>query len=258
MLVIYMFRPSSYIDPLSYVFILLGLAAIASNKTKLLYVSVFVGMLAKETILLVVGVYFVYNWLKFNLYISIRKTLSVGFVAIIPYFAVRFWYGFESYYTTSIFIDTIRSIIERINSNASHYLGKIYSIFGSLWLIFFLAIKTMKRKIHKTLAIAFIPILLQIVIGTGTARLLFLAFPVIIPIAMSYILYNTSLSMLIFSYSLITGVFALISGTFLFVSGPNGTLPWIAVSLGLHELVICYFYIKNEGMAVPHLFVQTE
>ncbi|WP_248895327.1 hypothetical protein [Haloplanus halobius] len=245
MVLIYLWEITSTVDPLSYVFLMVGLIAIRDDNILLLSSSIFIGMLAKETTLLLVGIYGLKIWFENGIWAGIRQGIPIGIAGIIPYLGIRLIFGFESYYTISEVIRVLEHLQSSILTSPIMFLGNIYIIFGSLWILFPFGSVDLRKPILTASLVAIIPVSLQIFLGVSTTRLLFLGFPILIPISLVAFSEESTLTTMIALVAVGSGILGIVGGGVSFILGVGGLVPWVGTIFGIHELVIAYFCFQE-------------
>lgn len=245
MVVIYLWRITSSVDPLSYVFLISGLIAIRIDNKHLLFCSIIFGILAKETTLLLVGIYGLKVWFENDIWTVIKKTIPVGIAGIIPYIGIRLIFDFESYYTVSEVVRVIEHLQSSITTSPIMFFGMIYIMFGSLCVLFLFGSINLQRPTLMASLIGMIPVVLQIFLGVSTARLLFLSFPLLIPISLVAFSEDSGLMKTIALVAVGSGILSVVGGGMSFILGVDGLVPWVGTIFGVHELVISYFYFQE-------------
>lgn len=114
-------------DTLGYCLLLLGLVAIVQNKSSLIFVYSILGVLCRETILLIA-----FTNLFFNRNQKIEVRSLIAFTSILVFLFVRFNYGMEPYNHWEGF--------NWNRDNPVQVVGFSFITFGILWLPFFLQI----------------------------------------------------------------------------------------------------------------------
>ncbi len=175
-----------FIDFLSFFLLLLSFHAIKENKRILFSISVSLGVLNREFMILLPIFYFLFYLKKKEFMKVLGSTLLVSIVPAICFGIVRLIYGLElsiiTFYTLKIvFLVNIRN--HQLNFFYHPY--TFFLSFGILWIVFLVVLGKMNNDyLRRTLF--FLPfVFVQGFLGTSYSRLFFYAFPVIIPISLT-------------------------------------------------------------------------
>lgn len=171
------------VDALSFLLLLLTFYAILCKNDILYLFFLILGILNKETVLLTIPLFFLYKLENNKLIDTLKSTIILLIPVFIVFIGIRFYVGFSSYYT----LDLIESIISyhlRHSYSIFYIPWEIYTPFGLLWIISLLnLIKIDNNFIHKSFYL--LPIIfIQSFIATDIFRMLFIAFPIIIPMSL--------------------------------------------------------------------------
>lgn len=167
-------------DSLSFVFLIAAFIGLLERNDKLYLIALTVGVLNKETILLTVPLYFLLALEKRSFLISLRNSVAVALPAVAILLAVRVYFGTGEYHSAG----TIEDVLEFHSHESILRIGFLaYSTFGVLWLLFLFGLKKANDRFLRY-SLVFVPLVFaQLIIATDIARMLFIAFPVVMPIA---------------------------------------------------------------------------
>lgn len=168
-------------DTLAYCFLILGLLSIIKNNAFLILLYAVIGVLCRETLLLLSFVNLFFNK---NQNIYVRLLISVSSFAV--FIIIRWYCGVEKY-----------NYWEGLNwniNNLGQVVGFAYVTFGFLWIPFLLSLikkKTRPRQqelIYKSSLAVFILIIITTFIGGifNEIRILYLLAPWVITVGLSY------------------------------------------------------------------------
>jgi hypothetical protein len=179
-MVIYSLYNIALVDSLSFLFFLLAFYAILVENDKIYIIALILGVLNKETILLTLPFYFLYNLKNNGRVNAIKKTILMLTISFIIFISVRYYYGFTGHFS----LNTIISMIEFHIKNHCSLLVSYFLTFSSLWLIAFLNLNEVKDDFLKISLITLPFIFIQTILATDIFRILFIAFPIIIPLSL--------------------------------------------------------------------------
>jgi len=177
--VIYSLYDIALVDNLSFLFIALAFYFILSERDGLFFIVMLIGILNKETILFTIPLFFLYKLEQANLKIALKKTFLILIPILIVFFVIRFHYGFTDYFS----LNTINNILI-YHLTANNMFKNPYLAFGTLWIMFFYGIKYIDNRFLKKSLYILPLIFLQILISTDIYRVLFIGFPIIIPVGL--------------------------------------------------------------------------
>jgi hypothetical protein len=173
------------VDLLTFFFLLLAFYALLGKKDLLFLISVTIGVANREVILITLVLLFILKIDQLGLISAIKLTIIYSIPPMIIFCIIRFIYGFDSNYFS---INTVYNIISihfrTIENNIFIHPYLVYISFGIFWVISLLNITKIDNYfLGKSLYL--IPfVFLQVIIATNYSRLLFIAFPIIIPISL--------------------------------------------------------------------------
>ena len=227
------------VDALSFLLLLLTFYAILCKNDILYLFFLILGILNKETVLLTIPLFFLYKLEHIKFTDTLKSTIFLLIPVFIVFIGIRFYVGFSSYYTLDL-IEEIISYHVR-HSNSIFYISwEIYAPFGLLWIISLLNLNkidnTFLNKSFYLLPIIFI----QLFIATDIFRMLFIAFPIIIPMSL-YIFrckYSIHTLSILFSLSTVIIFMSLYFASNIYVSILNtmlSILVWIILLILLLE-----------------------
>lgn len=226
--VLYSLLNINLVDPLSYLFFLLAFYAILTKDDKLFLIAVVLGVFNKETILLVIPLFFIFK-LDRGILKALKSTLIVSLPGLMIFVILRYFYGLVNYLS----LDNISSITS-YHLSPNIFFNNPFPAFGTLWIISLFNLIHIESSFIKK-AVYLIPlIILQIFIATDTFKVLFLAFPIIIPL--SLYLYKTKDNKIILLF-IILSITILISYLFMFSQSHKPYLV-IYIFLPLEILII--------------------
>ncbi|MGC9516569.1 MAG: hypothetical protein ACP5C3_02595 [Methanomicrobiales archaeon] len=188
--VIYSLYDIALVDNLSFLFITLAFYFILIRKDWLFFIVLLIGVVNKETILFTIPVYFLYNIEINNLKIALKKSVLILLPILFIFMIIRFQYGVTDYFTINTIKNNLLEHLYRYNIIKNYLYIAIgtfknpYLAFGTIWLIFLYGIKYIDNKFLKKSLYVLPLIFLQILISTDIYRVIFIAFPIIIPIAL--------------------------------------------------------------------------
>jgi hypothetical protein len=190
-------------DSLSFLFFLLAFYGILTKNRKLYFIALTIGILNRETILFAVPLFFIYGLRETNLKESIKSTFLLSLPALAVFLGIRYLLRFGAYYN-SYSTGTLVIMIENFAKVGLPILYQLYMPFGILWVLF--VVTLIKKKIKSDFlksAVWLVPLMaLQILVAGDIFRVIFLAFPIIIPIALYYLREKISLK----SYFALSGI----------------------------------------------------
>ena len=182
---IFLIQAIYYVDILLLFFFLLAFYALLCKNDVLFMFSVSIGVLNKEAILIILILFFLHKKKDKKIFNTVILTLLISLPPIAVFFIIRFIIGFNSnYFSLEMIFYVLSTHIQNFQS-ISLFLHPflIYQVFGILWLISLLNVKKIDNSLLKSSLFLLPFIFLQIIIATNYGRLLFLAFPIIIPIS---------------------------------------------------------------------------
>ncbi|KAF5057528.1 hypothetical protein DSECCO2_355810 [anaerobic digester metagenome] len=177
---IYLFYNIALVDSLSFLLFLLAFYAILIENDIIYVITLILGILNKETILLTLPVYFFYTLKNQGRTNAIKKTILMLAIASIIFISIRYYYGFTSHYSLTNAIDMIKFHI----NNQSMLFVSYFLTFSSLWLIALMNLNEVKNDFLKISLITLPFIFLQMLLATDVYRVLAITFPIIIPISL--------------------------------------------------------------------------
>lgn len=198
---IFMMASICQVEVLMWFMLLLAFYAILCNNDKLYVLALLIGVMNKETVLIIIPLYFL-NKLKSNgsLLHSIKSTIITALPALIAFMLIRLYFGLSGTYNSIPYysIEFVKFILkEYLQLGVADPYYQLFGIhsplcvpyfiyvtFGSLWLFMLFNLKHIDNNFLKN-SLYLIPfIFLQLIIGIDIRRILFIAFPIIIPIAL--------------------------------------------------------------------------
>lgn len=235
-------------DVLGFLFLALCLYAAKTDHHLLFASSLFVGVLARETVLLAVPVYLLYVWWKGEPS-EITKVLADTVPAAAAFWYVRLVYGLEGYLTIESVMQTISAHMTKLETSLFYLPYEIYSVFGTFWLVAVLAARRIDDTFLKAGLYVFPLVFLQPLIARDIARVLFIGFPIVIPASLVLVSQEGLLSgrwkqaiVAVSGVSVVAGligvVFVLPALAEFIVSIDVGELQYLAVTKIAHEAVI--------------------
>jgi hypothetical protein len=242
----HMLRNIHIIDPLGFVFLLIGLISIYDNNLPTLFISVFFGILTKESLLILVGIYGLTVLQRESLKQSIKKTLPLGVVGITSYIIPRVVFPYQSTYTIENIIYVTGKLINGLASFNFRFYASLFAVYGTFWVIFPLGLRKIDKPILKASAIGLIPVFFQVFIGDGYSRLMFWGFAFVIPISLYYFsersgsFFDTNVVGYVPLITTIVGLFGV-----LYLLSSNWASGWLTVSaimITAHEGIILYLF----------------
>ena len=171
------------VDALSFLLLLLTFYAILCKNDILYLFFLILGILNKETVLLTIPLFFLYK-LENNKFIdTLKSTIFLLIPVFIVFIGIRFYVGFSSYYTLHLIEENISFHLRHLNS-IFYIPWEIYASFGLLWIICLLNLNKIENNfLNKSFYL--LPIIfIQLFIATDIFRMLFIAFPIIIPMSL--------------------------------------------------------------------------
>ncbi len=262
------------VDLLSFFFILLSFYALFDKKEKLFLFTVSVGVANREVILIMLIFYFILKNTELDLLSSIKSTLLISIIPVVVFFLIRFIYGFDAnYFSIDLVGNTILTHYRTFQSNIFIHPYLIYLPFGIFWLVSLINLRKLDNIFLKK-SIFLIPfIFMQAFIATNYSRLLFIAFPLIIPISLYIFKINFSKKLLIslFGLASILSVVHFIGVIYFIQSNPYSILTnpenylFYAFFITIFDIFSCIvftllllkreFFFKNNSMT--KLAIQT-
>lgn len=167
------------VDFLSFLFFLLAFYAILCKNDNAYLIVLIFGVLNKETILLTIPLYFLFKLSDNELTESLKSTLLIATIPLALFLSIRYYFGFTSYFS----LDTIKETLLYVFQTNTVFVNP-YLVFGTLWIISLYNIKFVENVFLKKSLYILPFIFLQILIATDIFRVLFIAFPIIIPISL--------------------------------------------------------------------------
>ena len=169
-------------DTMAYSLLILGLLAIMKNKVPLIFLFAILGVLCRETLLLIPFVNLFFNKRQ-NLFLR----LFISSIAFGTFLLVRWHFGLPSY-------DYWEGLRWNV-ANVDQVIGFSFITFGFLWLPFLLSF--LEKKENKSIIVASGPYVLILVVGTtfvggifNEIRLLYILAPWVIISSLSYYIKN--------------------------------------------------------------------
>ncbi len=178
---IYLFYNIALVDSLSFLLFLLAFYAILIENDKIYLISLILGILNKETILLTLPVYFFYTLKNQEKTKAIKKAILMLAIPTIIFISIRYYYGFTSHYSVASAIGMLKF---HVNNYSILLFASYFLTFSSLWLIALLNFNEIKNDFLKISLISLPFIFLQILLATDVYRVLAITFPIIIPISL--------------------------------------------------------------------------
>ena len=125
---------------------------------------------------------------------SIKSTTITALPALITFIFIRWYFGFSSYYFSTELLENVLHAYLYLGIDPYYQLPGgphflyipyfIYVTFGSFWLFMLFNLKYIDNNFLKN-SLYLIPfIFLQLFVGWDIRRILFIAFPIVIPIAL--------------------------------------------------------------------------
>lgn len=190
-------------DSLSFLFFLLAFYGILTKNKKLYFIAITIGILNRETILFAVPLFFIYSLRETGLKESIKSTVLLSLPALAVFLGIRYLIKLGAYYN-SYSTGTLIIMIEHFANVGLPILYQLYMPFGILCVLFIITL--MKKKIKSDFlksAVWLVPLMaLQILVAGDIFRITFIAFPIIIPVALYYLTEKISLK----SYLALSGI----------------------------------------------------
>lgn len=188
--VIYSLYDIALVDNLSFLFIALGFYFIVTEKDFLYLIILLIGILNKETILYTIPFFFIYKLEYQNLKIAAKKTMMISIPVLVVFLIIRYQIGLTDYFS----IETIKKVLwdhayqfnlfQKLPYLSFHTFKNPFLAFGTLWFIFAYGLKNIENKFLKKSLYILPLIFLQILISTDIYRVLFIGYPIIIPISL--------------------------------------------------------------------------
>jgi len=237
--VIYTMYDIALVDFTSFLFFLLAFYAILCKNDKLYLVSLVLGVLNKETILLTLPLYLLIKLENEKLINALKSTLLIILIPLILFISIRYYYGFTNYFSLSTVKETL---IYDLQIKSIYDLSNPYFSFNTLWILSIYCIKYVKGNFLKKSLYLLPFIFLQVLIATDMFRALFIAFPIIIPISLYLFKIKEENLVLIF---IILTLFILLSHIVL-IKGYLASLVFLPLEfVVLSALIIHYLNIKS-------------
>lgn len=168
-----------YVEPLTWLFLVLALLGVAKRNAYLFTASLAVGTLNKEAVLFVLPLWYTETACKFVDWRALRKTALLALPALVTFLAPRLAWGgtglVETYFTRQGLAD-----VWQHHLIFPYVLFDVFGCFGLVWWLAF----TRWREGYRWLRGAWLFEMLvigQLVFATDEARLLAYLFPVLIP-----------------------------------------------------------------------------
>jgi len=185
---IFLLQNICFVDFLTFFFFLLALYALLDSNKKLFLISVTIGTANKETVLITLVLFFYLELKEKDLRSSILSTLLISIPPISVFLGIRFILGFGPFsFLFSLIVFILKWNLFMFSRSLFYHPYNYYQTFGVLWLISFLYLKKIEKPFLKKSLI-----LIPFIIVSGSfcfSRLIFLGFPIIIPISL-YLLKN--------------------------------------------------------------------
>jgi hypothetical protein len=207
---IYTIRNICLVDIPSFLFILIAFYAMLIRNEKLYLIILIIGVLNKETILLTLPVYFFYRLSNSNAITAFKSTTIVAIPALILFAAMKIFLQPPPVPAETL----IKAVFAYYKSVGPLYLmSQTYMPFGSLWLLNIANLKQIDNLFLKVgIYIMTLVVLIETTIlgGTDIFRIIFILFPIIIPIS----LYSFKIkypSVITYSICFVTILFMIVS-----------------------------------------------
>lgn len=229
------------VDSLSFLFFLGAFYAILIRNDYLYLIIMVLGVINKETILLTLPLYFYCKLTDLGLKNALKSSLYILMPVIVIFIGLRYYYGFESFYSAS----TIKQVFF-YHLNSVNILNNPYLAFGTLWIIFAYTLRCIKSNFLKKSLIVFPFVFLQLLIATDSFRTLFIAFPIVIPI--SLYIFDTRKKVPIFILIFISAV--LVSLYSIFSLQKEHLFSFVVLPIEILILILLisyYFYLKQKN-----------
>lgn len=140
---------------------------------------VILGIFNKEVVLLSLPFYLYCKFKEGGIKNAMKWLIYILIPVSMMFISLRYFLGFNSYYS-------MENIQQNINYHliSNNMLNNPYLAFGTLWIMFACCLKNIENKFLKKSLITLPFIFLQLLIATDSFRVLFNAFPIIIPISL--------------------------------------------------------------------------
>ena len=174
-------------DPVSFLFMIIAFFSILSNNNTLYFLSLSVGMLNRETVLVTLPLFFISTIDVSRLYESLKSAIIVTTLSILEFVGIRMYLGSHSFlkYLASTSSAVTNLLIHYSTSLNLFYIPySIYWPFSTLWIMGFMKFLDIKNDFIKRSAILLPFIFIQMLIASDISRMVFIAFPIIIPMSL--------------------------------------------------------------------------
>ena len=181
---IYTIRNICLVDIPSFLFILIAFYAMLIKNEKLYLIVLILGVLNKETILLTLPVYFLYKLSSSNAIAAFKSTAMVAIPAMILFAAMKIFLQ-PTPVPAGLVIKAVFAYYKSVG--LLYLMSQTYMPFGSLWL---LNVANLKQIDNTFLKVGIYVMLFVVIIettllgGTDVFRIIFILFPVIIPVSL--------------------------------------------------------------------------
>lgn len=177
--ILYTLFDIALVDSISFLVLIGSFYAILIKNDYIYFFMVILGIFNKEVVLLSLPVYLYCKFNEGGLKNAMKWLICILIPVAMIFISLRYFFGFNSYYS-------IGNIQQNINYHltSNNILNNPYLAFGTLWIIFAYCLKNIKNKFLKKSLITLPFIFLQLLIATDSFRVLFNAFPIIIPISL--------------------------------------------------------------------------
>ncbi len=227
------------VDFMSFLFFLLAFYALLCKNDKIYLVALILGILNKETILFTIPLYFLLKLECNSLLESLKCTVKIALIPVMLFLGIRYYFGFTSYFSLITIKETLLYIVQ-----ADTLFVNPYITFGTLWIISLYNIQFVKNTFLKKSLYILPFIFIQALVATDIFRVLFIAFPIIIPISLYLFKIKNAKIIMVFM-----GLSFLMIWTYLLIIPPNGQLLELIMFpleiLILSLLIIHYLYING-------------
>ena len=173
------------VDLLTFFLFLLAFYALLIRKDSLFLMSVTIGVVNREVILITLIFFFFLKLEELDKKNAIKQTILISIPPIIVFSVIRILYGIDAnYFSIDLIINIVSIHYRTLQTNIFIHPYLFYISFGIFWLVSILNLQKIDSIFLKK-SIYLIPfVFLQVLIATNYSRLFFIAFPIIIPISL--------------------------------------------------------------------------
>ena len=188
---IFLLQNICMVDFLLYFFFISALYSLLIEKRILFTIIMSIGLINKETILLVLIFYFFWE-LKINNKSFIHSCISTFLSSIIPlivFVLIRLSLGDlgADYFNLNSIINILKLHYQNFLINPFYPFFQFYLPFGMLWILSILGFSKNKVEFLKILTVIVPFALFQVILAVSHGRLLFILFPIIIPLSIDFL-----------------------------------------------------------------------